>query len=339
VAQQGTWNVTNVSGTVSLPTGAATSAKQPAFGTAGTASADVLTVQGVASMTPLLVNGSGVTQPVSGPLTDVQLRASAVPMSLAALPALAAGANNIGDVDVLTLPALAAGTNLVGKVGIDQTTPGTTNKVSIGTDGTVAINAALPAGTNAIGKLAANSGVDIGDVDVTSITPPTLTKGTQGATGFSVQDLKDAGRTTTIFRAVAAAAGTTTTETAITLTKSAGTAATSTGTSFVVTSGKRYRITHLTFATRGHNTATAQTTTFNLRINTAGAVTTSSTPIIFSARSATPAVANDWDRATFEVPDGIEILGDGTLQFGVTAAATYTTNAPTWDVSLIGFEY
>lgn len=29
--------------------------------------------------------------------------------------------------------------------------------------------AALPAGTNAIGKLAANSGVDIGDVDVTSI--------------------------------------------------------------------------------------------------------------------------------------------------------------------------
>ncbi|MCC6188204.1 MAG: hypothetical protein IT318_04190 [Anaerolineales bacterium] len=46
--------------------------------------------------------------------------------------ALPAGTNNIGDVDVLTLPA-------------------------------------LPAGTNAIGKLAANSGVDIGDVDVTSI--------------------------------------------------------------------------------------------------------------------------------------------------------------------------
>jgi hypothetical protein len=36
---------------------------------------------------------------------------------------------------------LNAGANLVGKVGIDQTTPGTTNKVSIGTDGTVAIGA------------------------------------------------------------------------------------------------------------------------------------------------------------------------------------------------------
>lgn len=36
---------------------------------------------------------------------------------------------------------------------------------------------ALPAGTNAIGKLAANSGVDIGDVDVTSIAAGTNTIG------------------------------------------------------------------------------------------------------------------------------------------------------------------
>ncbi len=35
------------------------------------------------------------------------------------------------------------------------------------------IDAAIPAGTNAIGKLAANSGVDIGDVDVTSLIPGT----------------------------------------------------------------------------------------------------------------------------------------------------------------------
>lgn len=48
-----------------LPTGASTSVKQPALGTAGTASADVLSVQGVASMTALKVDGSAVTQPVS----------------------------------------------------------------------------------------------------------------------------------------------------------------------------------------------------------------------------------------------------------------------------------
>ena len=35
------------------------------------------------------------------------------------------------------------------------------------------VDTALPAGTNAIGKLAANSGVDIGDVDITSILPGT----------------------------------------------------------------------------------------------------------------------------------------------------------------------
>jgi hypothetical protein len=43
--------------------------------------------------------------------------------------------------------------------------------VTVDNGGTFAVqvDAALPAGTNAIGKLAANSGVDIGDVDVTSI--------------------------------------------------------------------------------------------------------------------------------------------------------------------------
>lgn len=47
---------------------------------------------------------------------------------------------------------------------------------------------ALPAGTNAIGKLAANSGVDIGDVDVTSITP--------GTAASSLGKAEDAGHST-----------------------------------------------------------------------------------------------------------------------------------------------
>lgn len=102
--QSGTWNITNVSGTVSLPTGASTAAKQPALGTAGSASSDVISVQGIASMTPLLVNATGS-----------------------------------GDV-----PITLAGEAVV-----------------------------LGAGSAAIGKLVANSGVDIGDVDVTSVTPGT----------------------------------------------------------------------------------------------------------------------------------------------------------------------
>jgi hypothetical protein len=83
-------------------------------------------------------------------------------------------ATNGLDVDVTRLPALVAGTALVGKVGIDQVTANA-NEVVIksGTVTTVtavtAITNALPAGTNAIGKLASNTGVDIGDVDILSI--------------------------------------------------------------------------------------------------------------------------------------------------------------------------
>jgi hypothetical protein len=50
-----------------LPTGAATAAKQPALGTAGTASSDVITVQGIASGTPAQVVGGLAT--VSGNFT------------------------------------------------------------------------------------------------------------------------------------------------------------------------------------------------------------------------------------------------------------------------------
>ncbi len=59
--------------------------------------------------TPVPVSG---TVTASGPLTDTQLRASAVPVSLA------------------TAPALVAGSAIIGKVGIDQTTLGTTNGVT-----------------------------------------------------------------------------------------------------------------------------------------------------------------------------------------------------------------
>lgn len=56
-------------GISSMPAVTATAAKQPALGTAGSASSDVLTVQGIASMTALKTDGSAVTQPVSGTIT------------------------------------------------------------------------------------------------------------------------------------------------------------------------------------------------------------------------------------------------------------------------------
>lgn len=58
---------------------------------------------------------------------------------------------------------------------------GNTGTVDAGTQRvTLATNVALPAGTNGIGKLTANSGVDIGDVDVTSL-PAAYQAAVQGA--------------------------------------------------------------------------------------------------------------------------------------------------------------
>jgi hypothetical protein len=62
-----------------LPTGAATAAKQPALGTAGTPSADVISVQGVASGTPQPVSGTVATTPPANASTNItQFGGSAV---------------------------------------------------------------------------------------------------------------------------------------------------------------------------------------------------------------------------------------------------------------------
>ena len=150
----------------------------------------------------------------------------------------------------------------------------------------------------------------------------------------------DSNRTIVHFWATGVASGTTGTETAITLTRSTSPgSATASGASYAPTSGKRLRISQVVFAARGNATATAQVTTFTLRVNTAGAVTTTSNTWM-AARVATPATALAWDRFVLSPGDlGPSIAGDGTLQIGVTANAVFTTNAPTWDVLITAYEF
>jgi hypothetical protein len=71
-------------------------------------------------------------------------------------------------------------------IGLGNGTAATALRVTLPTDGTGVVG--LNAGSNAIGKLAANTGVDIGDVDVTSVIPGT------GATNLGKAE--DAGHTT-----------------------------------------------------------------------------------------------------------------------------------------------
>jgi hypothetical protein len=89
-----------------LPTGASTAAKQPALGTAGTASTDVLTVQGIAAMTALKVDGSGVTQPVSAASLPLPTGAA----TAAKQPAL--GTAGAASADVITVQGVASMTAL-----------------------------------------------------------------------------------------------------------------------------------------------------------------------------------------------------------------------------------
>ena len=124
-------------------------------------------------------------------LTDAELRASPVPVSMSSDIEIGAVELKNGTDD--TRAEVTAGNALkVDGSAVTQPVSGTvteTNSAAIktavetidnaisGNEMQVDVVGALPAGTNAIGKLAANSGVDIGDVDVTSSVTSTLDHG------------------------------------------------------------------------------------------------------------------------------------------------------------------
>lgn len=149
--------------------------------------------------------GTG-TLAVSGPLTDTQLRATPVPVSGTVTVTDGAGALNVIVDSGTTTVTQGTGTNLHAVLDATSTTAVTqatgTNLHAVVDSGTITtvttltgITNALPAGTNGIGKLTANTGVIIGDVNVVSSIPGTgatnLGKAedvaaTDGATGVAV---------------------------------------------------------------------------------------------------------------------------------------------------------
>lgn len=166
-----------------LPSGAATAAKQPALGTAGTASADVITVQGRAAMTPLLTDGSATTQPVSNAgLTELAsaINSDKLDINLKTSDIAFGGTSAADDAD------FTAGTTPgTPSMGVYESTPTSVTDGDLGTVGITAgrrlktsatIDAALPAGTN-----------NIGDVDVVSMPTTTVQ-----ATNLDIRDLTNA---------------------------------------------------------------------------------------------------------------------------------------------------
>lgn len=170
--------------TLPLPTGAATSALQttgnstlttinttlgsPMQNSGGSVTANVGSTGGLAldtSVTGLQVSQGSTTSGQKGGLTLGAVTTSApsyttaqtspislttggllrVDASATTVPVSGTFWQTTQPVSLATLPALTAGSAIIGKVGIDQTTPGTTNGVQV--------NAALPSGTNVIGHV------------------------------------------------------------------------------------------------------------------------------------------------------------------------------------------
>jgi hypothetical protein len=130
--------------TSALPSGAATAALQT-------------------SSEALLTTIDADTSTLAGAVDGTEVQADIVS---SALPTGAATA-------ALQTSSEALLTTIDADTGAIKTAVETLDDAISGSEMQVDVVAALPAGTNAIGKLAANSGVDIGDVDVTSVTIPT----------------------------------------------------------------------------------------------------------------------------------------------------------------------
>lgn len=174
-----------------------------------------------------------------------------------------------------------------------------------------------------------------------TVTPPTLTKGTQGATGFSTQDLKDAGRVNIMWTAEFAHAQVA--ETLLTITESRDGAATATFTTKVVTTGKRLRITSVALEAESLGTGTTpQRVYLRMRFNTAGAVIASSPLQGVYALGVNAAVVKASEKQSWPFPDGVEFLGDGTKQIGFTLETpdwVVTTATGRSKVTITAFEY
>jgi hypothetical protein len=117
-------------------------------------------------------------------LTDAELRASPIDVDTGLTQPTTPADTQPVSAASLPLPTGAATSakqdTIIGHIdGIETDTAAIKTAVEIidnaisGNEMQVDVVGALPAGTNAIGKLAANSGVDIGDVDVTSISAGT----------------------------------------------------------------------------------------------------------------------------------------------------------------------
>jgi hypothetical protein len=267
-----------------LPSGASTSAKQPAIGTAGSASADVITVQGATSMTPLKVDGSGVTQPVSGTTTANQGGTWTVqPGNTANTTAWKVDGSAVTNQENVTQ---FGGTNIV--TGLGASGAGIP-RVTISSDTVIASN----------------------------VTQASITKGTQSTKGVTTQNLKDAGRGVVFLQIdnIAAVA----TEALISYGGWANASALSAGVNaYVVTAGKTFRMTSLVVTGTGSAASTQR-----VRVRALATTCVIGSPAYAGTGIVIPA-ASAGGTSEAVLPDGVEIPAGFAIGISAIGATTNT---------------
>lgn len=161
-----------------LPTGAATAAKQPALGTAGTASSDVVTVQGIASMTALKTDGSAVTQPISA--ASLPLPTGAATAALQTQPGV-----DIGDVTVNNASGASAVNIQDGgnSITVDGTVTANAGSGTFNIQSNASVNVAQMNGvTTTMGNGVAGTGVQRVAIASDNTVLPGVGAGTTGST-------------------------------------------------------------------------------------------------------------------------------------------------------------
>lgn len=279
----------------------------------------------IASMPSTPVTGTfwQATQPVSGPLTDTQLRAVAVPVSgtfwQSTQPvSIAAAVSVTGTFWQATQPISAAALPLPSGAAAETTLAAASAKLPA-TLGQKAMSAALAVSVAS-------------DQSAIPITPPTLTKSTQGATGVSTQDLKDAGRTSVSITCTGVVG--VVSETILTVIATSDLVAAGGATTYTVPVGKRFRATGLIAVWR-NPTAVAGGVTIRVRAAPSGTASASS-PLVATAH-ASSALATIGAGASSFVPfeEGFEFPAGASIC--LTQAAI--TTAAGVEAQLVGYLY
>lgn len=271
----------------------------------------------------------GGTVTATGPLTDAQLRASAVPVTLASTTIT--GTVDVSDRAARLLGVVASITNPVAVTG---TFFQATQPVSLAAAVDVSDRAArllgvvdkgkIWDGTNTAAVKAASTAavatdpalvVAVSPNNVIPVSAPTLTKGTQGANGWSVQNLRDAGRNTRIFMLDAFVAAPLV-EAVQTVVQWYGNAAVGGTTQpAVVPAGKTLRLTG--YKIMYQSLAATGAAVVRIRCNTAGLGVLGS-PLVFSFEAGSAAaVAGVMTTETGDFPEGIDIPAAAGLAFSM----------------------